>query len=259
MSHWAQAWSQYLDHFHTERPGVTEQVLLRSLAGSHSPYRWLARAVSGRADVILDVGCGSGALGRELAQPGRTVVSLDLSASELALAAARGAGPFVRGDARALPLADGSVDAVVSTLGLAVIHPLKGWLDEVNRVLRPGGVLAALTPTVRPVAPHDLRVALSVFKELRMVPVFPVGIELASGPVLLESGLRKIEDNRERYRYAVRSKADADLLLSALYLPDIDDERLRSASDWFERQIERRGEVQVPVPMRRIVAMKRVA
>lgn len=258
MPHWTQEFADYLDQHHHEHPGVTEQVLRRSLAGHHTPYSWLARAVSSRALTVLDIGCGSGAMSRDLARPGRVVIGLDLSTNELLQAARRGPGPWVRGDARRLPLADESVDAVVSTLGLAVIHPLEAWLDEVRRVLKPGGLLAALTPTFGPLSPSDTRVAVQLLRTLRMKPVFPVGIELASRQVLAESGLRKIEDNRERYRFVVRSRADAELLLSALYLPGIEPRRLDKAAGWLARRVSADGEVPVPIPMRRLVAMKPV-
>ena len=42
-------WAGYLAWFHTERAGVAEAVLSRALAGDHTPYRWLARAVSAEA------------------------------------------------------------------------------------------------------------------------------------------------------------------------------------------------------------------
>ena len=42
--------------FHRDRAGVIEAVLSRALAGDHSPYRWLARAVSATANVVLGSG-----------------------------------------------------------------------------------------------------------------------------------------------------------------------------------------------------------
>ena len=42
-------WRAYLAEFHRERAGIAEAVLSRALAGDHSPYRWLARAVSANA------------------------------------------------------------------------------------------------------------------------------------------------------------------------------------------------------------------
>ena len=132
-------WPAFLAELHRTRPGVAEAALSRASSGDHSPYRWLARAVSADATTVLDLACGSGPMSRLLAQPGRTVVGLDLSAEELALAAERGPGPWVRGDALALPFRDGSVDVVTSSLGLVVVTPLADVLREVVRVLRPGG------------------------------------------------------------------------------------------------------------------------
>lgn len=67
---------------------------------------------------VLDVGCGTGAITRELARwPGvAEVTGIDLSPTFLARA--RALDPpanvrFVEGDARTLPIADNSVDAVV--------------------------------------------------------------------------------------------------------------------------------------------------
>ena len=73
-------WRRYLAEFHTERAGVVEDVLSRSRGGDHSPYRWLARAVSADANLVLDLACGSGAMSRELVRPGRTDRSVSTSA-----------------------------------------------------------------------------------------------------------------------------------------------------------------------------------
>lgn len=50
----------------------------------------------------------------------------------------------VAAPAEALPLADASVDAVVSTLVLCTVDDLARTLDEAARVLRPGGQLVLL-------------------------------------------------------------------------------------------------------------------
>src|SRR5687768_5815924 len=108
-----------------------EAVLSRALAGDHSPYRWLARAVSATAHTVVDLAAGSGPMSRELAQPGRMVVGVDLSEYELALAVERGPGPWLQADSLALPFKDGSVDVVTTTLGLVVAQPLTQVLEEV--------------------------------------------------------------------------------------------------------------------------------
>jgi SAM-dependent methyltransferase len=250
-------WKGYLAEFHRSRAGVAEAVLSRALAGDHSPYRWLARAVSADARVIIDLASGSGPVSRELAQPGRTVVGIDLSADELALASERGPGPWVQGDALRLPFRDGSVDVVTSSMGLVVVTPLDQVLDEVARVLRPGGVLAAIAPAVRPLGPRDLRVLTRISGRLRTKPSFPGPVEIAGFHKALEAaGLTRVEDKRERYHFSVRSREDAELMLSALYLPNTRKSRVQAAVEYLEDRLKRRDSVEVAIPMRRIVAIK---
>ena len=117
--------------------------------------------LSGDED-LLDVGCGRGLLliGAAKRLPGGRAVGVDVwSAADqsdnrreatLANAAAEGVGDrvaVVDGDMRALPFADASFDAVVSSIA---IHNLENAVDreracfEIARVLRPGGRLAVL-------------------------------------------------------------------------------------------------------------------
>ena len=250
-------WAGYLATFHADRPGVVEDVLSRALRADHSPYRWLARAVSADASVVVDLASGSGPVARELVRPGRTVVGVDLSAEELQLAQKRGAGPLVRADARVLPFRDGSVDVVTSALGLVVVQPLTTVLAEVARVLRPGGVLAAIAPAVRPLAPADVRQLGQLNVRLRGKPRFPGPVELTGfKKSLLERGMKVVEDKRERYRFTVTTSDDAALLLSALYLPFTSPTRYAAALDYLSDTAERRGSVQIAIPMRRVVAIK---
>ena len=106
---------------------------------------------------LLDLGCATGRHARAFQAAGLSVVGVDVAAAFLAVG--KEAAPevgFVRGDARRLPLADGSVDAAVSlcqggfglTGGPAAaaippgVEPDLVVLDELRRVLRPGGRLA---------------------------------------------------------------------------------------------------------------------
>ena len=250
-------WKHYIRSFHADRPGVIEQVLSRSMGGEHSPYRWLARAVSADATTVLDLACGSGPMSRELSTEGRTVIGLDLSEHELALAQASGPGPWVRGDALRLPFADASVDAVTSAIGLAVVTPMAAVLAEIARVLRPGGVLTAIAPALRPLSPKDLRVLTRLNTRLRTKPQFPGPLELAGFTKALEPlGLKKVEDQREKYRFTVHSRDDAELLMSALYLPQTRWSRVEAAIEHLEDRVAKRGPVDVSIPMRRLVAIK---
>jgi ubiquinone/menaquinone biosynthesis C-methylase UbiE len=105
-----------------------------------------------RARRVLDVGCGNGAVTRDLALLTEgDVVALDRDADMVSAAKATLANlpnATVRdGDAHALPFRDGEFD-------LAVCHLLLMWVEdpvrvvaEMARVVRPGGtVLAAMEP-----------------------------------------------------------------------------------------------------------------
>lgn len=89
---------------------------------------------------VLDVGCGEGQVSRLAASGGRWVVGVDGAWNQLAEAARRGGEPrYVRAVAGALPVRSATVDAVVSCLVLDHVSDLDTALDEVARVLVPGG------------------------------------------------------------------------------------------------------------------------
>lgn len=108
----------------------------------------LARAaVEGKPSLIADVGCGTGTLTIAIAaKTSATVVGIDGDPAILELARRKQGADRVdwrEGLAGALPFADDSVDCLVTTL---VLHHLPREtkivaLDEMKRVLRPGGTL----------------------------------------------------------------------------------------------------------------------
>ncbi len=119
----------------------------------HDFYRALADDVS--ASSVLDIGCGTGILTVTLAEPDRTVVGIDPSASMLRYAVGRpgaGAVRWIRGDSSAIP--SGEFDYAIMTGNVAqhIFDP--AWsqtLLHVQRALRTGGVLAfeSRNPRVR--------------------------------------------------------------------------------------------------------------
>lgn len=249
-------WRAYLERFHTERPGVVQDVLERARSGDHNPYRWLARAVPPSAHRVLDLACGSGAMVRELASPERTVVGLDLSAAELGRARSQGAGPLVRADGVALPFADGSLDMVTSVLGLLVIQPLDQAIHEITRVLRPGGALAVIAPSIWLMSPRELAEVTRLTRALRTRPQFPNPIERTGVKALLALlELRRVEDKREVYFYTVQDAEDAERLVAALYLPRSSERRREIAVEHLVSRL-RQGPVRIAVGMRRVVAIK---
>jgi SAM-dependent methyltransferase len=95
----------------------------------------------------LDVGCGTGALCAAImarCAPG-SLTGIDPSEGFLACAQAclGGRAKLIHGSATALPLADASVDVVVSGLVLNFIADAPAAVAEMKRVMRPGGMLGA--------------------------------------------------------------------------------------------------------------------
>lgn len=87
---------------------------------------------------VLDVGGGSG---RATVATGRAdAIVVDISAGMLSRAQARGLA-CIRGDARQLPISDRSVDAVLIVDAFHHMPDGEIVLDELVRVLRPGGVI----------------------------------------------------------------------------------------------------------------------
>ena len=104
--------------------------------------------------VALDVGSGPGNVTASLARaagPDGLALGVDISEPMLARAVSAQAGPqvgFLRADAQKLPLRDETVDAAVSIAVLQLIPDPSATLAEMARVLRPGGRMAVMVPTV---------------------------------------------------------------------------------------------------------------
>jgi len=93
--------------------------------------------------VVADLGCGTGQTAMALAPHVRRVIGVDQSSAMLRAARKRSAGlanvELRQGSLEALPLEDGSVDAALLLLALTYVSNPGRALDEMLRVLRPGG------------------------------------------------------------------------------------------------------------------------
>jgi SAM-dependent methyltransferase len=115
---------------------------LRSFGNMLGALRLPARA---RA---LDLGCGAGTYVRLLAGLGHRPIGLDYSLPSLARAAEAdpdGAGRYVSGEAYALPVASAAFDLVVCIGVLQALESPERALDEIVRVVKPGGALVVET------------------------------------------------------------------------------------------------------------------
>src|SRR4051794_30869914 len=150
-------------------PGMAEEVRIARLLLGLGP-----------GDVVLDVACGPGDFSREFAKAvgdDGLVVGIDASRTMLSRGVAdlRSAGlanlALVRGDATRLPFRDGSFDALCCFAALHLFADPFAGLDEMRRVLRPGGRIALMT---------------SVRRKVTLPPLKPV-IERTSGMRMFES------------------------------------------------------------------------
>jgi len=246
-------WARYLLDYHDANPGITEDVLAdaRDDAG-RSPYDWLVEAVPPGASTIVDVGCGSGPLAHLLAA-GR-VVGVDRSAGELA----RASGLLVRAEAAALPIAGGSADVVVSSLALMLLRPLEAVLDEVRRLLGPGGTFVATLP-VRAASPGPT--ATPAFTEILRAlgqagTDYPEPLNDATlADRFRASGLGLDGDATALFSRTVRGPADAACVVRSFYAPGAGPDRVAAAIDELQRRVTV-APVEIAYRIRRLVAQR---
>jgi demethylmenaquinone methyltransferase/2-methoxy-6-polyprenyl-1,4-benzoquinol methylase len=101
---------------------------------------------------ILDLATGSGDLALTLgsACPQSAIVGADFCEPMLRVSRRKGLRDLVVADALALPFADGSFDLVTVAFGLRNMASWPGALQEMGRVLKPGGHVLVLDFSVPP-------------------------------------------------------------------------------------------------------------
>jgi len=126
-------------------------------------------------DRVLDVACGPGNFTRGFARATGEglVVGIDASKTMLAVAVRKTESAnlaYVRGDACELPFRDGSFDAICCFAALYLIQEPTRALDEIARVLAPGGRVALLSSCNR--GPLPATVTDPVVRTLTGVRIF---------------------------------------------------------------------------------------
>ena len=126
--------------------------LITVLLSYGQDQRW-KRRLSALAQVepgikALDLACGTGDIAFALSANGATTTALDITPRMLELAAAKQslANPprWVAGDMMALPFANARFDLVTTGYGIRNVPILKTAIEEIHRVLKPGGLFLSL-------------------------------------------------------------------------------------------------------------------
>lgn len=150
-------WNRTHDHggsaTWSQEPGVRQVINRRITGDEHQwPVEWFASKIAdGAYPRVLSLGCGTGALERDLASKGlcETAVGLDISerALELARQQARVAGfthlEYRRADLDRLKLEPNRFEGIFVHQALHHVRDLEGCLAQVARALTPGGVFYA--------------------------------------------------------------------------------------------------------------------
>lgn len=102
----------------------------------------LVDALDGLAGPVLEIGAGTGRVAVPLAAAGLSVLGVDLSHAMLQRLRAKDHHiPVAVGDATRLPIAERAIGAAVVAHVLHLVSDWRTAIAEVERVLRPGGVL----------------------------------------------------------------------------------------------------------------------
>ncbi len=250
----ASSWTSYLDRFHEDRSGITEDVLSDACdASGTNPYAWLlATAPRDPGLVALDLACGSGPL--QTTAPNLRWVGLDRSPGELARAARMAPRVLLRGDGQCQPFRDATFDLVACSMALMVFDPVDAVLAEIRRVLRDDGTLLLLLPGSLPLSTRDRVRYVRLLAALREVrPAYPNSVHLGRLHARLErAGLAVVSDDRRCFRHRIRDERDAERFVESLYVPGRSPEHIeravRLSRGWVGSTIG--------IPLRRVVCGK---
>lgn len=268
-------WVEYLIEYHTRLSGVTSGLFrdLKTDEGCTS-YIWLAddlKCLTGHAAaVVLDLACGEGEMVVPLlARVGREgrVVGIDMSASEIEIARRMYQDPgiqFHHAYAHQLPLDSSSIDAVVCHMALMLMRPVEPVIKEMQRVLRPGGLLSCVVTSSQlgeGVWGEAARVAMGFVRER-----YPKIVEFQPGDsrILTRKGWSELfhpksgfSENIEVLATDVGARVTSQRFWSIIeelylvhWLPDEDKVQLREMIELiFLKQVEDDGRLRVRLPI----------
>jgi len=199
-SHWEHGYLDLLGEDAPDSTGVTQDLMLTRVVpvvyerGWRPTLAWAAKGLTGpgmaeevriarlflglsHGDKVLDVACGPANFSRAFAHAAGDdglVVGIDASHTMLARGAedTRKAGvanlALVRGDATALPFEASSFDCVCCFAALHLFAEPFDAIDEMRRVLAPGGRIAIMTSIRRPVTVRPMKPVVERLSGMRV-------------------------------------------------------------------------------------------
>jgi SAM-dependent methyltransferase len=189
-----------MDHLQRTREEFTRQAAGFAASAATTDQSHVSRLVEAIGDSargrVLDVACGPGIVTSALAERAREVVALDLTpqmlekARERCAKAGRTNVVFKEGSATALPFGDACFDAVITRLSFHHFPEPPTVLNEMLRVLRPGGTVA-IADVVSDEEPDKsaLQNAIEILRDpshVRMLPASELIAIVAQSGVTIE-------------------------------------------------------------------------
>jgi arsenite methyltransferase len=161
-------WAQELRYPEPELSRVPD-ASVESFAGVAN--HWLLGRIE-PGTVVLDLGCGAGTdllIAAQMTGPTGRVIGIDMTASMVDRARA-GATEMALGNVElheslieALPIEDASVDVVISNGVIDLVPDKDAVLDEIDRVLRPGGRLQLADVIIHHEVSEDARARIDLW------------------------------------------------------------------------------------------------
>lgn len=117
----------------------------------HRWRRWTTRRLLDKAlrpgDLVLDVGCGTGLITRQVHRRSPKTLALDLNRWALLRCGGNPHPVAMQGDAEALPIQDSSVDLLIATEVIEHLESPARAASEIFRVCKQGGRCVGSVPT----------------------------------------------------------------------------------------------------------------
>jgi SAM-dependent methyltransferase len=162
------AWAQDLGYPEPQLSRVPDATV-ESFAGVAN--HWLLGQVE-PGEVVLDLGCGAGTdllIAAQMTGPSGRAVGVDMTAAMLARAEASAREMHLANVElhesliETLPLEDASVDVVISNGVIDLVPDKDAVLDEIDRVLRPGGRVQLADVVIHEEVSEDARARIDLW------------------------------------------------------------------------------------------------
>jgi ubiquinone/menaquinone biosynthesis C-methylase UbiE len=133
------------------------------------------RALLGRTDTVLEIGCGTGTTALKLAPSVASIVATDVASEMIAIAREKAAAQncqtieFIVAEADRGPGSDGAYDAVLAFNLLHLVADRAATLAQVHRKLKSGGLFISKTPCLSEMNPF-IRFAVPIAQFVGKAP-----------------------------------------------------------------------------------------